>query len=601
MKPMIRVGNAQAFWGDRSAAAVELLARQPDLDYLTMDYLAEVSMSILALQRERDATKGYAQDFVDVVRQLAPYWSSGGKCRLIVNAGGLQPMQCALACKAALEAGGCRSLTIGVVQGDDVLSLLKASADADVYRNLDNNQPLTDVQPRLITANAYLGCSGIVQALRHGADLVITGRVADPSMVVAAAVHAFEWTDQQWDALAGATVAGHLLECGTHATGGISTDWLNVPNVSAIGFPIAEIHADGSCVLTKPENTGGQVTVATVKEQLVYEIGNPAEYISPDCCVSFLKLTVSDVGTNRVAVSGALGKPPPHKLKVSATYRDGYRSAGMLTIFGPHAVLKAQRCGEIVLQRLANAGWEYRDTLVECLGTGDSVPVLPAELRSDQAFETVLRISVESEDKNACLAFSKEMIPLVTAGPQGTTGYAEGRPNVHAIFRYWPCLIASNLLHPKIDTIITDDTTSQPTKTTFWPPNFISKLPPNSTWSNSKFDFTTAGDVNAPKRLTDIAFGRSGDKGTGANIGILARRNADYEALAQWLTADRVHNFFAPLGATEVTRYELPNLFGFNFVVRGVLSRIIRNDVQGKALAQALLTIPLDDFPNLSS
>lgn len=601
MSRMIRVGNAQAFWGDRSAAAAELLSRQPDLDYLTMDYLAEVSMSILALQRERDATKGYAQDFVEVVRQLAPYWNSGGKCRLIVNAGGLQPMQCALACKAALEAEGCRRLTIGIVQGDDVLSILKASTDATQFRNLDNNQPLSDVQSRLITANAYLGCNGIVQALRNGADIVITGRVADPSMVVAAAVHAFDWKHNQWDELAGATVAGHLLECGTHVTGGISTDWLNVHNIATIGFPIAEISDDGSCVITKPEKTGGLVSTATVKEQLVYEIGNPAEYISPDCCVSFLKLAVSEVGTNRVAVSGALGKPPPHNLKVSATYRNGYRSAGMLTIFGPQAVLKAQRCGEIVLQRLADAGWEYRDTLVECLGTGDSVPVLPAELRSAQAFETVLRISVESEDKNACVAFSKEMIPLVTAGPQGTTGYAEGRPNVHAIFRYWPCLIASNLLHPKIDTLITDDTTQQRTQATSWPPSSISESPCSSTWSNFQYDASTAYDVNAPKRLLDIAFGRSGDKGTGANIGILTRRNSDYEALARWLTADRVHNFFAPLGATEVIRYELPNLFGFNFVVRGILSRIIRNDVQGKALAQALLTIPLDDFPHLSS
>jgi len=605
MSPVVRIGNAQAFWGDRSTAAAELLSMQPDLDYLTMDYLAEVSMSILALQRERDASKGYAQDFVEVVQQLADYWSAGGRCRLIANAGGLQPLQCAIACQRVLEKAGCRSLKIGVVQGDDVLHLLKASDDPEAYRNLDNGQALSGIQPRLITANAYLGAQGIVEALRQGADIVITGRVADPSMVVAAAIHHFSWNTKDWNALAGATVAGHLLECGTHATGGISTDWLALQDKVNVGFPIAEISENGSCVITKALASGGIVSEATIKEQLVYEIGNPAAYISPDCLVSFLDLKVQSVGANRVAVSGAIGSPPPNCFKVSATYRDGFRSAGTLTIFGPSAVTKARICGDIVLQRLKNAGWIYRDSLVECLGSGDSVPMIPRERRSDSAPETVLRIAVESAEKPACEAFSKEMIPLVTAGPQGTTGYSEGRPNVHAIFRYWPCLIDASMAKPTIDLISTQTTSASIIDSTRWPRH----LPSNTQSYGGVAEplpetisvEIASNQKQPPNRLLDIAYGRSGDKGTSANIGVLARRPEDYQAIVSWLTAQRVQDYFAPLGVTEVIRYEIPNLCGLNFVLRGILKRIIRNDSQGKALAQALLMIPLDEYSNRST
>jgi hypothetical protein len=600
----VRIGNAQAFWGDRPAAAGELLARARDIDFLTMDYLAEVSMSILAIQRERDPTKGYAQDFVDVVRQLADYWSAGGKCRLIANAGGLNPLACAQACQEALEKRGCRSLKIGVVQGDNVIAILKASTDTKSYCNLDSGLPLSEVQSRLVTANAYLGCEGIVKALDAGADLVITGRVADPSMVVAAAVHAFGWKQDDWQALAGATIAGHLLECGTHVTGGISTDWLKISDPTHIGFPIAEISRDGLCVITKPPLTGGAITEETVKEQLIYEIGNPAKYISPDVIVSFLQLQVKEISPNRVAVSGAVGYPKPTQLKVSATYRDGYRAAGILTIFGPDAVSKARHCGEMVLRRLKEAGWVYRDTLVECLGTGDSVPVLPNWHRNENAYETVLRIAVEADNKNACEAFSKEMIPLVTAGPQGTTGYAEGRPNVHSIFRYWPTLIDTDSTRYEYELITTKDTNSSRESPAIWPPALLASAQsadPSSIAAGIENTVTNSPksslDGQPIKQLKDIAYGRSGDKGTGANIGILARTPEIYKALSQWLTEERVQEYFAPIGITAVQRFELENLDGFNFVLTGVLRRIIRNDAQGKALAQALLAIPLDDFP----
>ena len=593
VRDTIRVGNAQAFWGDRPAAARELLSQVPDLDFLTMDYLAEVSMSILARQRDRDQRLGYAQDFVEVIRGLADYWAAGGRCRLIINAGGLNPRGCAEACRAAIEERGCRPLTIGIVAGDDCLAWLKeTTVRGDDFANLDSGAPIATVRDRLVTANAYMGCAGIVQALDAGADLVITGRVADPSLVVAACVAAFGWRSDAWDALAGATVAGHLLECGTQVTGGIATDWLRVPDVAHIGFPIAEIDRSGACVVTKPPQAGGMVTPATVKEQLVYEIGDPARYVSPDVTVSFQGLQVEPVGPNRVRVRGATGAPRPGTLKVSATYRDGYRAAGMLTIFGPESVRKARRCGEIVRQRLQEAGCTYRDWIVECLGNAESVPVQGSGGRREDAHETVLRIAVEADAERDVEAFTREIMPLVTAGPQGTTGYAEGRPRVHAVFRYWPCLIESAAVLPQVECLATADTLARRGSPATWP-GLGPTAPLEATRPPAPPEPLPVLPPERAVTLGDIAHGRSGDKGTGANIGILARSMDHYAWLADWLTADRVARFFAPVGVESVERYDIPALGGFNFVVRGILRRGIRNDAQGKALAQALLAMPI--------
>ncbi len=589
---MIRVGNAQAFWGDRPTAALEILAQEPGLDYLTMDYLAEVSMSILAMQLERDPKLGYAQDFVQVVRDLAEYWAAGGRCRLIANAGGLNPLECARACISALEKNGCRTMKVAVVGGDDVLAaMLSSNPNSNAFHNLDSDAPLATVRDRLVTANAYLGCFGIVQSLQAGADIVITGRVADPSMVVAPCVHEFGWERYDWARLAGATVAGHLLECGTHATGGISTDWLDVPDPAHLGFPIAEIRSDGSCTITKSERSGGCVTPETIKEQLIYEIGDPERYLSPDCTVSFLGLEVKLVGTNRVQVSGAVGGPSPETLKVSATYRDGYRAAGTLTLFGPDSVAKARRCGEMVLQRLREAGFTYRDSIIECLGNADSVPVSNLTANSQAYYETVLRIAVESDSKNAVDRFSRELMPLITAGPQGTTGYAEGRPRVHGVIRYWPCLIECERAQPTLVLFSSSDTMSHRDKSAAWPPGY-GIFPQNAMREAPNRTAIQLADANC---LADIAHGRSGDKGTGANIGILVRSMQDYEWVKQWLTAKRVKQYFEPIGLSSVERFEMKNLGGFNFVVKGILRRGLRNDAQGKALAQALLSMPLKE------
>ncbi len=454
MRPSIRIGNSQGFWGDRADAAAEMLALEPDLDYLTSDYLAEVSLSILALQRDRDPTLGYARDFVEVVRSLVPYWRSGGRCRLITNAGGLNPAGCARACAEVLREAGVGSMPIGVVEGDDVLAILRdPTRSSKRFSNLDSGRPISDIADRLVTANAYLGASGIAEGLAQGARIVITGRVADPSLTVAPCLHEFGWRSDEHDRIAGATVAGHLIECGTQVTGGISTDWLSIPDPAHIGFPIVEVDPEGACLVTKPRGTGGVVNTRTVTEQLLYEIGDPDNYLSPDVTVSFLGLRVEDLGHDRVAVRGARGRPAPPTYKVSATFRDGFRAQGMLTIFGRDAEAKARRCGEIVLDRVREAGHTLREATVECLGSGDVAPGIPGLMDRSKLMEVVLRIAVADGSKDAVERFSRELMPLITAGPPGTTGYAEGRPKVHAIFRYWPCLIDRGLAEPRVSLI----------------------------------------------------------------------------------------------------------------------------------------------------
>lgn len=446
---MIKIANASGFWGDQPDAPARLLAQQPDLDYVTLDYLAEVSLSIMAIMRSKDPTTGYARDFVNVVKSLVPFWARGGRTKLVTNAGGLDPRACAQACRDVLTAAGLAHVKIAVVTGDDVLpALLNGKTD---FHNLDTGAPLAFVRERLVTANAYLGAEGIAEALRAGASVVITGRMADPSLTVGPCLAHFGWKVTDYDRLAGATVAGHLIECGTQACGGFSTDWLRLPNVNDIGFPIAEISSDGSCILTKPAGTGGRVSVQTIKEQLLYEIGDPGAYLSPDVTASFLTLRLEQHGADRVSVSGATGQAPTATYKVSATYRDGYKAHGMVTIFGHDAVRKARLAGESLLRRLCEAGCQYRDTLIECLGTGASVRGVVSRMSDTQLLETVLRVSVAAEKKDPVERFTKEIASLVTCGPQGVTGYATGRPKVLPVFGYWPTLIEKSAVQPKVN------------------------------------------------------------------------------------------------------------------------------------------------------
>jgi hypothetical protein len=485
-------------------------------------------------------------------------------------------------------------LKIGVVSGDDVLELVRAAANTSSsdFQNLDTGANLHEVQDRIVTANAYLGALPIVEALAGGADIVITGRIADPSLVVAPCIHHFGWNENDLNRLAGATVAGHLIECGTQVTGGISTDWLDVPNAAHIGFPIVEVSDDGSCIVTKPSGTGGRVTEMTVKEQLLYEIGDPANYLSPDVTVSFLTLSVEDLGCDRVRVSDATGKPRPETLKVSATFRDGYRSAGTLTILGRHAAEKGRRVGELVLQRVRETGFTLRDTMVETLGcrVGAYKKVTP---RPEGFEESVLRVAVEAGSRDAVERFTHELMPYITAGPQGTTGYAEGRPRVHPVFRYWPCLIARDAVAPQVKLLASAESgTNASTKVApIQPTRSSATRSPQTEHAETGY----AGEVQKPTHLYDIAIARSGDKGSSANIGVIVRNRRWWEFLKKWLTTKEVGDYFAPLRIESVERFELPNLGALNFVIRGALRRSLRTDAQGKALGQFLLEMPLPE------
>lgn len=443
MKDIIKIGNAQAFWGDSGDAAATLLQQQPDLDYITLDYLSEVSLSIMAVQRSKDPKSGYARDFIAVVQSLAPFWKKGSKVKVIANAGGLDPMGCALACAEALKKLSCFGLRIGVVSGDDVLGMLKSNPSNPEFNNLDTQEPLSTILQQLTTANAYLGAKPIAKALLDGADIVITGRVADPSLTVGPCMAHFGWSWDDYDKIAQATVAGHLIECGTQVTGGISDRWIDLPNIETIGFPFVEIDRQGEFTITKPEGSGGAVTVEIVKEQLLYEIGDPNAYISPDAIVTFLGLKLSKVGTNRIKVIGAKGKAPPPTLKVSATYSAGFKAEGTLVIVGRNCCEKARKCGDIILKRMGTAP---QRSLVECLGCGEVVG-------SDGAhpLECVLRVAVADDRQEVVENFSRQMAPMVTAGPPGTTGYTSGRPHIRPVFGYWPCLIPSREVQPKIE------------------------------------------------------------------------------------------------------------------------------------------------------
>lgn len=416
---MISIGNAQAFWGDRNDAAARLLELSPEIDCITLDYLAEVSLSIMAIQREKDPTLGYAKDFIDAMMMLVKYFKSGGRAQIISNAGGLNPFGCAEALAAILREQGVH-LKIGIVTGDSV--------------NIPGNY---------VTANAYLGAKPIAEALEQGAQIVITGRVADPSLTVAPATFYYGWNWEDYDRIAGATVAGHLIECGTQVTGGFSTNWLKVPNPANIGYPIANIEDDGSCTIFKPKGTGGEITEMTIKEQLVYEIGDPANYLSPDVTASFLNVAVDGC-----KVFGATGKPPPDTYKVSATYRDGYKCEAMIVIYGENALEKAKKCGDIVLQRLEQQGWKLERTKIECLGTGD---VVPGIWQNKNTNECVLRIAVADHRLEALECFSREIAPLVTSGPQGVTGYTTGRPKIRPVFGYKPLSIPRAEVRPIVE------------------------------------------------------------------------------------------------------------------------------------------------------
>ncbi|MCA9154592.1 MAG: DUF1446 domain-containing protein [Planctomycetales bacterium] len=453
----LRIANGAGFLGD-DLAAPRRLVEAAEVDYLTLEYLAELTMSILARQRQRHADAGFARDWLEVLESLTPALKSQPRLRIVTNAGGVNPAACVAATARLLEQSGLGETRIGMVAGDDLLPMLEA-ADFDHQRcpleNLDTGEPLSSLASRVVSANAYLGARPIASALAQNARIVITGRVADASLTVGPAMHEFGWAWDDWDRLATATVAGHLIECGAQATGGYSTSWADV-NLFDIGYPIAELTADGDVVITKPAGSGGSVTRQTIAEQLVYEIGDPAAYLTPDVTADFQHVELQQIGADRVRVSGAAGRPATDTYKVSLAYEDGYMASGQLLVWGSDCVAKAHRCAELIMHRVAQAGYKLQRTHVELLGAGAAagcVPPLDLTVQSPTGAprELMLRVTVHDPDAAAVTRFTREFAPLITSGPAGLAGYATGRPQVRPVYAYWPTLIAKAMVPSRVD------------------------------------------------------------------------------------------------------------------------------------------------------
>jgi Acyclic terpene utilisation family protein AtuA len=447
----IRIGNGCGFWGDNLDAPI-LLARDGKLDYLTLEYLAELTMSILGLQKQRDPHAGYASDFLDVLERLAPILQQQPKLKIITNAGGMNPHACARRARDILAKSGLQGRRIGVLSGDDLMPRMdELLAHGHALTNLDTGAPLATVRERMVSANAYLGAAPIVEALQQGADIVITGRVADASLTVAPAVHTFGWKWDAWDRLAGATVAGHLIECGAQVTGGLWCHWEEAKDLANVGYPFVDIDSDGSFAISKPDGSGGAVNLETVSEQLLYEVGDPAAYLTPDVVADFASVHLNEIKADRVQVSSARGKPATDTYKVSIVYRNGFQASGMLVILGPDAVIKAQRSGEMLIERLRRIDVVPERHLIETLGAGACVPGV---LRNaPEPAEVVLRVAVQDSRRHVVERFTKEFAPLVTAGPPGVTGYTTGRPPVREVFAYWPALVDKRVVTPRVEVL----------------------------------------------------------------------------------------------------------------------------------------------------
>jgi len=448
VKQSIRIASGQGFWGDLLTAPRDQVTRGP-VDYLMMDYLAEVTMSIMQKQKRKDPALGYARDLIPLMETILPVLVERN-IRVITNGGGVNPVACRDAIFAAAGRLGIRGLAVGVVLGDDILDRLDELSVRGVrLDNMESGEPLAAVRSRVLSANVYFGARPVVEALRQGAQIVITGRTTDTGLTLAPMIHEFGWREDAWDLLAAGTVAGHILECGGQASGGnFSADWKGVPDLAHIGFPIAEARADGSIVITKHEGTGGLVSQQTVKEQLLYEIGDPARYITPDCVADFTSIRLADDGPNRVLLHGVKGRPATDSYKVSMSYLDGYTAVGTLTYAWPDALEKAKAADAILRTRLADLGLVFEEIRTEYLGVDSSHgPIAPPVADPN---EVVFRIGVRARDRAAVERFGMEIAPLILTGPPSVTGFAGGRPRPSEVVAYWPALIAKTAVTPAV-------------------------------------------------------------------------------------------------------------------------------------------------------
>jgi hypothetical protein len=452
VKQVVRVAAGQGFWGDWLEAPRRQVEGGP-VDYLMLDYLAEVTMSILQKQKERDPKMGYARDFVGAIDSVMPAITERG-VRVIANAGGVNPVACAHAIRDLAESRGARGrVRIGIVTGDDLLPRLDALiANGHALANMDTGEPLSVVRDRVLSANAYIGSTPIVEALQQGAHVVVTGRSTDTALTMAPLRFEFGWPADDWNRLAAGIVAGHIIECGAQCSGGnCLLDWREIPDLANVGYPIVNASADGTFEISKHPGTGGRISVPTVTEQLVYEMGDPRSYITPDVIADFTTIRLEDAGPDRVRVFGIGGRPPTDKLKVSIAYRAGFKAVGTLVYAWPDALEKAQLADQVLRERLDRLGLRFEKILTEFVGS--SATHGPLAGPSGDPPEAQLRIGVRGDDRAAVERFTREIAPLVLNGPPSVTGFAGGRPKVEEIVAYWPALIDKTQVETAVEVI----------------------------------------------------------------------------------------------------------------------------------------------------
>lgn len=580
MPDVIRIANAGGYWGDDLSQFKRQLELGP-VDCVTLDFLAEITMSIMQKQRARDPRAGFARDFVAQVREALPLIVKRG-AKVISNAGGVNPLGCRGALLEMAQAEG-HAIEVAAVTGDDLMARLgELNAAGVTLDNMEDGAPFAAVRERVSSANVYYGAWPVVEALRGGAQIVVTGRCTDTGITLAPMIHAFGWQPGDWDRLAAGIVAGHIVECGAQSTGGNFTDWRKVKRFESIGYPIVEVSADGSFVVTKHAGTGGAVTVRTVKEQLVYEMGDPRSYITPDVVADFATIRLEQAGRDRVRVWGVKGRPAPSTLKVSASYFDGLKASGSLIISAPDAVAKARAFADLFWKRV---GEKFAATHTELVGHSAcwgpvAPPVDPPEV--------LLRLSVRDRDKHKIEKFSKMLPAVILSGPPGVA-VTGGRPQAQEVVAYWPALVPRDRVKPTLVSRAEEREMDWPTPVL--PPAKPAALA-KPAWPKAK---GATRSVTVP--LSAVAHGRSGDKGDTCNIGLIARAPEIYPWLARTVTAALVKRRFKGITLGRVERHAVPNLWALNFLLQeslgggGTVS--LRLDAQGKTLSHALLAMPV--------